>query len=741
MVVASVALCLLSNFSSASKPYRPSVEELRKNYDVADKLRAELTGKAFKLAITPNWIDSNHFWYRNDLRDSKREFILVDAVQGDRKPLFDADRLAKVLAAKAFVSVKPDRLPITTMVFSNDRKTVTFVALEKTWDLNLESYELNPSSKVIPTAPSEIPRPGRRNRRDNSNPGSDWSAMIRDGNVFVTPKTGGEAIQLSKAGTVEKPFDRFSWAPDGKHLVAVRLIPGDRLKVNLIQSSPVGGGRAVLKSRGYDLPGDVLDKHEVFLFDVAAKSEKKIDAEPFEIEFNMDITWRPDGSAFYFEHQDRGNTRFRMYEVNATSGSVRTVIDHPAKTFIDQTTRWLQFSKNRDMIFWRSEKDGWGRLYSVDVKSTKATPITTGDWVVRMVDAVNEDARQIWFQASGVHPGENPYFLHYFRVNFDGSNLVEITPSAGNHTVKYSADYKYAVDTYSTIDQPPVHELRRTDTGALVCKLESADIGDLRSMKWSAPEPFVSKARDGVTDIWGVVYRPRNFNPNLSYPIIENIYAGPQDSFVPNSFAPYNYMQSIAELGFIVVQCDGMGTRNRSKAFHDVCWKNLADAGLPDRILWITALAKKYPYMDVNRVGVFGTSAGGQNSTGAVLFHPEFYKVAVSSCGCHDNRMDKYWWNEQWMGYPVGKHYEEQSNITNAAKLKGNLLLMVGELDTNVPPESTYRLVDSLIKAGKEFDFVVLPGLDHTAGGTYGERKRRDFFVRHLLGVEPPTHN
>ncbi|WP_309714806.1 S9 family peptidase, partial [Armatimonas sp.] len=203
----------------------------------------------------------------------------------------------------------------------------------------------------------------------------------------------------------------------------------------------------------------------------------------------------------------------------------------------------------------------------------------------------------------------------------------------------------------------------------------------------------------------------------------------------------YNEMQSLAELGFIVVQCDGMGTRNRSKEFHDVCWKNLADAGLPDRIAWMKSLGAKYRQVDLTKVGVYGTSAGGQNSTGAVLFHPEFYKVAVSSCGCHDNRMDKYWWNEQWMGFPVGAHYNDQSNITNAAKLKGRLLLMVGELDSNVPPESTYRLVDALSKAGKEFEFVLLPGQNHTGGGTFGERKRRDFFVRNLLGVEPPERN
>ena len=255
------------------------------------------------------------------------------------------------------------------------------------------------------------------------------------------------------------------------------------------------------------------------------------------------------------------------------------------------------------------------------------------------------------------------------------------------------------------------------------------------------PEVFVAKGRDGKTDIWGIMSVPSTLDSTKTYPVIEYIYAGPQDSFVPKNFLPYSEMQSIAELGFIVIQSDGMGTSNRSKAFHDVCWKNLGDAGFEDRILWIKALAKKHKYIDASRVGIYGTSAGGQNAGGAVLFHPEFYTSAVAACGCHDNRVDKQWWNEQWMGYPVGPHYEAQSNITNAAKLKGNLMLLVGEADTNVPPESTYRFADALIKAGKTFELIVVPGLGHSDGGVFGKNKKRDFFVKTLLNVDAPNRN
>jgi dipeptidyl aminopeptidase/acylaminoacyl peptidase len=252
---------------------------------------------------------------------------------------------------------------------------------------------------------------------------------------------------------------------------------------------------------------------------------------------------------------------------------------------------------------------------------------------------------------------------------------------------------------------------------------------------------FVSKARDGVTDIWGVIVRPTNFDPSKKYPVIENIYAGPQGSFVPKTFSTQTGMQTLAELGFIVVQIDGMGTANRSKAFHEVAWKNLQDAGFPDRILWHKAVAARYPSYDITRVGIYGTSAGGQNSTGAVLFHPEFYKAAASSAGCHDNRMDKIWWNEQWMGWPLGPEYAAASNTEHAKNLQGALLLIVGEMDTNVDPASTMQVVNQLILANKNFDLLVIPNADHTSGGAYGDHKRFDFFVRHLRGLEPPTWN
>jgi dipeptidyl aminopeptidase/acylaminoacyl peptidase len=372
--------------------------------------------------------------------------------------------------------------------------------------------------------------------------------------------------------------------------------------------------------------------------------------------------------------------------------------------------------------------------------------ITKGNWQVNFVDRVDETARQIYFHGNGMDAGKDPYYMHFFRVNFDGTGLTRFTTGDGTHTLSpnpsaWTANTQFYVDTYSRVNMPPVTELRRVSDQSLVMPLEKANAADLLATGWTYPEVFTSKARDNQTDIWGIIIRPTNFDPAKKYPVIENIYAGPQGSFVPKGWSTQGGMQGLAELGFIVVQIDGMGTANRSKAFHDVAYKNIGDAGFQDRIIWHRAVAAKYPSYDITRVGIYGTSAGGQNSTGGVLFHPEFYKVAVSNSGCHDNRMDKIWWNEQWMGWPLGPHYAASSNMEHAKNLKGRLQLVVPELDTNVDPASTMQVVNALVRAGKEFELVVIPGADHGAGSPITARKRNDFFVKWLRGIDPPNWN
>ncbi|RYG18718.1 S9 family peptidase, partial [bacterium] len=557
--------------------------------------------------------------------------------------------------------------------------------------------------------------------------------------IMVKSKDG-EATNLTSGATEKEYYSRFQWAPNANKLVVVKTHAGDRNRVYLIQNAPPEWGPARMTSRVYNRPGDVIDTFDLMTFDPATKTSVLAETITWGSYGNMPgLRPTKDGSRLVYTNMDRGYGRWRIQSLDPMTGKVSTLVDDDPETFVDTQGQVTEYLQNSDEIVYSSEKDGWVHLYLADGKGG-STQITKGDWVVRGVTKIDEAKRQIIFSAGGVNPQEDPYYLHYYRINFDGTGLTPLTPTPGNHSAVLSPDGQTLVDTYSTPTTPPVHELRRSTDGTLVTTLEKADVSQLLKGGWKAPQPFVAKGRDGKTDIYGLVYRPTNFDPKKRYAVIEDIYAGPQDSFVPKSFSAGSSQQALAELGFVVVKIDGMGTRNRSKAFHDVCYKNLADAGFPDRILWMKALAKTDPSVDVERVGIFGTSAGGQNAGGAVLFHPEFYKVAVASCGCHDNRLDKIWWNEQWMGL-MGPHYATNSNIENAAKLKGNLLLIVGELDTNVPPESTYRYAAALQAAGKEFDLVVIPNADHTSGGPYGERKRRDFFVRHLMNVEPPFPN
>ena len=733
-------------------------------------------GRIYKDRVTPHWFGTNgQFWYRNDLPGNRREFILVDAKAGQRGKAFDHDKLAKALSVATGKDFSADKLPFEQLEFLRDGKEVRFEAADKTWICDLASYECTESKQrenERPPADNSTGRGGRGAGRRGQPPSEEqsgeqgrlvrspnekWSSYVKAHNVWLRSETG-EEFQLTHDGETNQAYGRLEWSPDSQALVAWRIVPGDRKEVYLVQSSPAGGGRAKLQTRPYALPGDKFTRYQLNLFEPSTHKQIEPQLEAFEHEWLRPRPhWNKDGRHFALEMTDRGHQRFRLMEVDAQKGTVRNIIEERAKTFIwTAHTESLTLSRvnwieqNEDIIY-VSESNGWRHLYLIDATAgALKNPITHGEWVVRGIDTIDPTNRQVWFRASGVFPGQDPYLIQHGRVGFDGRGLVWLTEADGNHTVQFSPDRRFLVDTYSRVDLAPVNELRRASDGKLVCKLEEADTSEIKTRGWEAPEVFAAKGRDGVTEIWGIIARPRNLDPAKKYPVIEDIYAGPQGSFVPKTFSDTRRYASQTDLGFIVVKIDGMGTANRSKAFHDVCWHNLKDAGFEDRILWMKAAAAKYPYLDLTRVGVYGTSAGGQNAAAAVLFHPEFYKVAVASCGCHDNRMDKASWNEQWMGYmPPEKlwskdsdnWYSQSSNIDNAYRLRGKLMLLVGEMDNNVPPESTFRLVDALIKAGKDFEFIMVPGAGHGSGGSYGTRRRDDFFVHHLLGVEPPNRN
>ncbi|HEX3316371.1 MAG TPA: DPP IV N-terminal domain-containing protein, partial [Gemmataceae bacterium] len=590
------------------------------------------------------------------------------------------------------------------------------------------------------------PAPRRPKAGGNNSPDGKWTAVLRDHNVVLREKSTGRETDLTMDGKAVDGYEGpVFWSPDSSRLVAIRTIPGDERKVYLIESSPADPRFPKLHTIDYPKPGDKKPIAKPHLFDVAAGTEIAVDDALFRQPWNLTrMRWGTDGKEFVFLYNQRGHQALRLVGIDGKTGAARAIIDETSTTFIDYAGKFfLEILDDSGEAIWMSERDGWNHLYLIDLATGRVkNQITSGAWCVRGVDRVDAKKRQIHFRAGGIHAGQDPYHVHHCRVDFDGKNLVKLTDGDGTHTMKPSPDGRFFVDVYSRVDLAPVTELRRMADGSLVCLLERGDLSALAATGWKMPERFVAKGRDGVTDIYGVIYRPTNFDASKRYPVIEAIYAGPQGSFVPKEFKSLHKPQELAELGFIVVQIDGMGTSNRSKAFHDVCWKNLGDSGFPDRILWIRAAAAKYPSMDIRKVGIYGGSAGGQSALRALLAFGDFYYVAVADCGCHDNRIDKDWWNELWMGWPLGPEYREQSNVTNAHKLTGKLLLTVGELDRNVDPVSTMQVVDALIKARKDFDLLVVPGAGHGAGGSpYGIRRRNDFFVRHLLGVEPPDRN
>ncbi len=736
------------------------------DYERAGGLREKFLSLALSVPENVHWIDStSRFWYRKSVSGGT-EFELVDAATLAKRPAFDHEKLAAALAKAAGTKIEARKLPFREIKFVDKEQAIEVFAKENRWKIKLADYACEKLGPIDPyrfavARPPAPPLPAESAGRKAS-PDGQWEAWVRNYNVVLRAKAGGDSIPLSFDGSEGNAYDlaTFRWSPDSKHLVVYRIGRGYHRRIDLVESSPADQLQPKTHTLEYEKPGDVLDLPQPVLFQIDARKAIEIDSRLFPNPFELsEPEWRKDSRAFTFEYNQRGHQVYRVIEVNASTGSARAVIDERSPTFFCYSGKKYRHDvADGKEIVWMSERDGWNHLYLYEGATGQVkNQITRGNWVVRGVDKVDDDKRQIWFHASGMNAGIDPYFVHYYRVNFDGSGLTPLSRGAGgsacqtgqtdcptddaDHRIAFSEDMKYYVDTWSRVDLAPVSELRRTEDGKLLAEVEHADIQPLLKAGWRAPEPFVAKGRDGVTDIWGVIFRPTNFDPSKKYPVIELIYAGPQDSFVPKSFHAWYPMQSMAELGFIVVQIDGMGTSNRSKAFHDVCWKNLADAGFPDRILWHKAVAAKYPWYDISRVGIYGHSAGGQNALGALLFHPEFYKAAVAGSGCHDNRMDKIWWNEQWMGWPLGPQYVADSNVVNAHRLKGKLLLTVGELDTNVDPASTMQVVNALIKARKIFDLLVLPGQSHTPGGPYGERKRFDFFVHNLLGVEPPDWN
>ncbi|GAB6119833.1 S9 family peptidase [Dysgonomonas termitidis] len=729
---------LISSFA-----YGQTIDSL---YKQADRFRDKYTDKYYYGLSDIKPVNESHsFWYLT--RTPKgNEFFLINADKKEVSPAFDQQKLAASLAKVINKETDPYKLPFRTLQYSKNMDSIYFSVDDTRYICLLADYTLIKDKDQTPRNDYYWGGIFKEDRKDKvKSPDGKKEAYISEGNLWVTDLATKENKKISIDGSVSEYYSsNIYWSPDSKKIACCKYRPAETRKLLLISSSPKDQLQPRTEEYDYPKPGDALPirRPVAFLIDEGKAIEYKVP--DVEAQFSLDnIKWDKESRYFTFNFNKRGHQQYVIYAGDISTGKVRPVVDEKSKTFVYYNALYQHWFENGKELLWISERDGWRHIYLYDVFTGMVKKqLTKGEWVVKSVVNVDEKKRTLIFKACGMDKGEDPYLEKYYSLNIDNGRIQPLTPENANHNVTFSSDYTYFVDSYSRVDLPPTLVVRSATDGKVILKpQQQPDISKAVEAGWRMPEVFSAKGRDGQTDIWGVIVRPSDFDPTKKYPVIEYIYAGPHDSHVPKSFAISQRCSELSELGFITVMIDGMGTANRSKAFHDVCWKNLKDAGFPDRIAWMKAVAAKYPEMDIERVGIYGASAGGQNAMGALLFHPEFYKVGVAACGCHDNRMDKIWWNEQWMGYPVGKEYEECSNVVNAKLLQGNLMLILGELDNNVDPSSTLQVVDELIKQNKEFEFVMLPGVRHTLGENYGERKRRDFFVKHLLGIETPKWN
>jgi len=736
-------------------PARPvHAQGTRADYERAERfLGAHLDSLVLNERVRPNWIGaSDRFWYVRDLTDG-REVVLVDPAVPQSGPAFDHARLAAALSDVLDRPVDAQHLPIDRLALSVNADTVTLEIDRGVWQCDLARYA--------------CARQERPERQEGSSPDGKWVAFVRDFDLYVRSVESGREIRLTADGERGRAYatpvpsptlmvrERTEtptmdplvfWSPDSRRLATYRIDTRGAGTLSMVQHAPPDRVRPRHYTYYYPLPEDsVLPTGDLYLFAVDDWKPLRVPIAPVVMQYyNAPARprWSETGTSLSLLVTDRGYMRRQVLEIDAATATPRVVLEEVGDPYVDvYGGTILRFLEGGDVI-WGSERDGWTHLYRF-ARAGGAAPrqLTPGRWVVRDLLHVDEGTGTVLFVAAGREPGRDPYLRHLYRTDLSGAAPRLLTPEDADHEVTVSPTGNYVVDTYSRPHLEPVSVLRRAATGAVVLELERADVSRLLATGWRRPEPFQATARDDSTDIYGLVWWPSTLDTTTSYPVIEQIYTGPHGFFVPKTFSAYrSTAQSIAELGFVVVQVDGLGTNGRGKAFHRHSWQNLGDGGLPDHIAALRQLAARYPFLDLTRVGIFGHSAGGYDAAHAMLTHPEFYKVAVSSAGNHDHRMDKAVWNTQWMGWPVGDHYRAQSNVTLAANLQGKLLLAAGDVDENVPVSATLQLVNALIEANRDFELLILPNQTHNLGRhAYFQRRRWDFFVKHLLDVEPPA--
>jgi len=707
------------------------------------------------VAAQPTWVGDDRLWYRTTTENGT-EFFLIDAATGARTAAFDQAKVAAALSAAARATYSTYRLPFNQFDFGADRKSISFNSGGSRWTCDVGGTKCE--GKARAQGPPAVTSPD--GRRD---------AFIRNYNLWVREIVSGRETQLTKDGVKEYGYATDNagwihsdnpillWSPDSKKIATFQLDERGTGEMYLV-STNVGHPR--LEAWKYPLAGDPkIFMIERVVIDVERARVVRLQMPPDphrssvcdDVECNgpfEDVEWSADGRQVAFLSTSRDHKEAHLRVADSESGKVRDVLEEKVATYYESGNdahNW-RFLPASNEVIWFSERDNWGQLYLYDLQTGRLkNQITTGEGNVTQLLKVDEQNRLLYFLGVGKEKGRDPYFVHFYRIGFDGRNLTLLTPEDATHVIAPSPSAKYFIDSYSKPDAAPTAVLRDA-RGMLIATLEKGDISRLTATGWKPPQPIVVKARDGTTDLYGLLYTPTNLNASAKYPVVNHIYPGPQTG----SVGPRNFLsargdsQALAELGFVVVEIDGMGTPWRSKKFHDAYFGDMGDNTLPDQVAGMKELAAKYPWIDLQRAGVWGHSGGGYATAGAMFHYPDFFKVGISESGNHDNRNYEDDWAEKWQGLLERKgettNYDSQANQNFVKNLKGKLLLTHGTMDDNVPPSNTLVLVDELIKANKDFDLLLLPNRRHGyAAEPYIIRRRWDYFVRNLLGAEPPA--
>jgi dipeptidyl-peptidase 4 len=746
------------------------------DYATAEKFMAyNVNPLVYHGVSRPTWMEDGRFWYRDNGPDGTA-FVLVDPAKGTKGPAFDQTKLASALTAATNGRMRADahHLVISEIAFSDGDKTVEVGNGSRKFRCDLSGAGVCIEVIAAGVKPADAAQPGGRTRGGTDvSPDKTKAAFIRDWNLWVRDVATGKETQRTTDGVKDYGYATDNagwqmsdnpilvWSPDSKKIATFQQ---DQRKDGEMYLIPTTNGHPQLKAWKYPLVGDKdVTMIERVIISVDSPKVIRLKMPPDQHRSTLcddvscrggsgwdDVQWSDDGAHLAFVSTSRDHKQEWMRIADASTGEVRDVMGETTAKFYESgndKVNWKYLSKTNELL-WFSEKDNWGHLYLYDIATGKLkNQITHGDWNVTQVLHVDQPARTIYFVGVGKEAGVDPYFQHYYSVKFDGKDLKLLTPENADHAITPSPDGRYFVDVYSTVIQPETAVVR-DDTGKVVVDVAKQDITKLVAAGWVPPIPITVKGRDAKTDLYGFMFKPTNFDASKKYPIVNHVYPGPQTgSCGGRQFAAaHGDEQSLAELGFIVVCIDGMGTPWRSKAFHEFYFGNLGDNTIPDQMAGMKDLAAKYPWIDLDKVGIYGHSGGG-NATGAAMFHyPDFFKVGIAESGNHDQRDYEDDWAEKWAGLEVNNadgtsNYDSQANQNFVQNLKGKLLLAHGTMDNNVPLNNTLLVVEALIKANKDFDLLIIPNVPHGYGYAtqYMTRRRWDYFVKNLAGNIPPN--